>query len=168
MRIKILYQQGETSALLQAPPTKTYRIVLNKMPETDVVLKNTTEFYLDNIELNKEKVNVIKIRPVSPNEAEEKRAVVFANILRGLLFGIMAFFLPFAFMSFKSSNVAKFTKIKFEYSETHDFVVAIDPTNFSWGYQPPASVYSDFPAGEEAALPEEPVSETTSEETFDE
>ena len=132
MRVKIEYEKEQKESLFKPIPDK-FKIKLNKMPVMDFSFDKPAAIFLEAAQINKDKKNLIRFRKVAMGEKEEKKRVLIANIFRGILFVLMAIILPFAFMRFKKANTS-FAKLKFEYSETHDFVLIMSPTGFAYRF----------------------------------
>jgi len=79
--------------------------------------------------------NTLYFRTAQPDEKREKTRNIFSNILMGILFVLMIIVLPIAIIVFTSKK-HPFTRLNFEYSDTHDFVLILSDTHYKWDYEP--------------------------------
>jgi len=107
MKIHIIYEPLEEYNLSSSIAggdfsSRMYRVKVNKGEQVDHILSPNQGVTLENIELRQDKKNMLRFRPVAPDEAEERKKAVRSNILRGIIFVLLAIILPFMIMSFKS------------------------------------------------------------------
>ena len=136
MRIKVVYEIQNTGSYFSDNEPVKFKIKVNKAPPQDFTFNKKTALYLENAPVNPVgKKNILYFRIVQPGEKEErKRNLIIINILRGILFVIMVIILPFAFMRFKN-NTTPYLRLKFEYSDTDDFVLILNKTTYRWTYE---------------------------------
>jgi hypothetical protein len=147
MKVKIVYDDGQSSSVFQhANPQFKLRVKLNKMPYQDYLFSQSSSIYIEDAQINKEKVNVLKFREVKPDEKEEAKRNILINIFKGIGFVLMYIFLPFAVMRFNRVN-QPFFKVKFAYSETNEFILAVSKIGYATKYEQeiiPEPVFDGF------------------------
>ena len=139
MRVKVVYEKQNTGSYFSDNETAFFKIKVNKAPPQDFTFNQSGTFYLENAPVNPAgKKNTLYFRATHPGEQDEKNRNIIINILLGFLFVIMIIILPFAFMKFRS-NKKPYLKLRFEYSDTHDFALILNKTSYKWAYEPVAA-----------------------------